>query len=95
MRYRTHPDVVARSIAGESILVPLNEPARRIFTLSTTGRALWDRLEQDWATPEELEALLVERFKGPPGQVKTDVAAFLASMSDFRLVIAEPKDSQP
>ena len=89
MRYRTNPDVAARSIAGEDILVPLDEPARRIFTLSPTGRALWERLSQGWATPEELEHLLVTRFNGPPARVKADVATFLGNMADFHLVLAE------
>ena len=85
MRYARNPNVVARTVAGEDILVPLDEPARRIFTLSRTGRALWDRLAAP-AEPAELEDLLVTRFKGPPEKVKADVAKFLDSMFEFNLV---------
>ena len=85
MRYRQHPNVVARTVAGEDILVPLNEPARRIFTLTRTGRALWDRLSSP-ATAKELADLLVTGFGAPPSQVDDDVAAFLGDMAEFRLV---------
>lgn len=86
MRYRQNPNVVARSIAGEDILVPLNEPSRRIFTLSRTGRALWDRLAEP-AGAAELEGLLVTKFNGPPDVVRADVAKFLDAMFEFNLVI--------
>lgn len=85
MRYIQNPNVVARTIAGEDILVPLNEPSRRIFTLSQTGRALWDRLSEP-AEVEELEKLLVTKFNGPPAVVHADVGKFLDAMFEFNLV---------
>ncbi len=89
MRYRQNPNVVARTIAGEDILVPLNEPSRRIFTLSRTGRALWDRLAEP-TDIAELESLLVTKFNGPPDVVHVDVGNFLDAMFEFNLV--QPAD---
>ncbi len=85
MRYRQVSSVVARTVAGEHVLVPLGGPAKRVFTLSRTGKALWDRLKT-WAMPSELEAVLIESFGGSRDQVQADVGGFVAALQRFGLL---------
>lgn len=47
MKYSRQKNIVARTVAGETLLVPINECTKKIFTLNNAGIRLWEEL----ATP--------------------------------------------
>ena len=45
MKYCRKKDVVARSVAGENLLVPVHGCTKKVFTLNSVGERLWDLIE--------------------------------------------------
>jgi hypothetical protein len=65
MKYQRSSSVVAKTVAGERLLVPVaGEVAdlRMLFSLNATAQAVWDALERP-ASIESLADMLVERFQ--------------------------------
>jgi Coenzyme PQQ synthesis protein D (PqqD) len=83
--------VIARSIAGEIVLVPTRADVAQfnsVFLLSRVGAFLWQQLDgtQD---RDELCRLLRERYDVPTDRdVGADVDAFLAELSRRGLITA-------
>ena len=80
---RTAPGVVARTVGGETVLVPTRiDVARfdRIFLLSKVGAFLWPLLDGT-RDRDELCRLVRERFAVPAAaDVGRDVDAFLGEL---------------
>lgn len=71
------PGVIARRIAGETILVPVRRRAQEmgLFTLNEVGSFVWERL--DGATPlSEIASALCGAFEVDETRARTDVLAF-------------------
>lgn len=79
--------IVARRIAGETILVPARRRAREmaLFTLNEVGTFLWERL--DGARDEAaLASDVIGHFDVDAEQARADVATYLADLRAAELV---------
>jgi hypothetical protein len=95
MKYVQHEHVVARSVAGENLLIPVRRCTNRVYTVNGVGRGLWELLAAPRAETELAEAL-ADRFNIPLQTASTDVAKFLAKMTRMGLVKTqhEPDDQR-
>ena len=81
-------DLAVRSIAGETILVPVRSGVGdldSIFVLNETATILWNELDAPRDT-EALVAAVLERFDVSRPEAERDVAAHLASLEEAGLV---------
>ena len=86
---RTAPGVVARTVGGETVLVPTRADVAsfdRIYVLSRVGAFLWPLLDGT-RNRDELCRLVRERYDVPAGaDVGKDVDAFLSELARRGLV---------
>ena len=71
-----------REVAGSWVVVPVGQAARDfsgMMRLNSTGRFLWELLEQE-QTEESLVKALLERYDVTADVASKDVAAFLDSI---------------
>lgn len=76
------PGVIARQIAGETILVPTRRRAREmaLFTLNEVGSFVWERLDGSASLTEIAEAV-AEHFEVGADQATRDVRDFAGELS--------------
>ncbi len=79
MKYCRKEDVVARSVAGEHLLVPVHDCTRSVYTLNDAGCRLWDLIGSP-RTEDELAGVLAEQYHIPHETAQRDVRAFLDDM---------------
>lgn len=86
------PDVVAREIADDFIVVPLvagiGDADDELYTLNDTGRAIWDLLDGR-RTLAEVSADLEHEFDAPSAQLEADVLGFASEMVRFGILVAQ------
>jgi len=77
------PGVIARRIAGETILVPSRRRAREmaLFTLNEVGTFLWERLDGRRGAAT-LARDVAETFDVGAEQAERDVRAFLVALAE-------------
>lgn len=94
MKMIRNPDLIMRTIAGESLLIPTGKLAQRfngMVTLNPVAAFIWENLEavekKDARHPDEvLEAqdqlvrLVVEEFEVDEASAREDVDAFLKEL---------------
>ncbi len=88
MKYQQIPNVVARRLGAEILLVPVKgnlADMRRVFTLNATGEAIWQALAAP-VTLEQIVARLDEAFAVPEATARADAAEILEHMSACGLV---------
>jgi hypothetical protein len=75
------PGVVARTIAGETILVPVRRRAQEmgLFTLNSVGSFVWKALDGTRSL-REIAGAVVDAFEVEPARALADVAAFAADL---------------
>ena len=81
-RYRRCADVVTRTVAGETLLVPVRHglaDMERLFTLNETGAEIWAGLDGR-ATIDELAAALAARHEVALPEARGDVRDLLATL---------------
>ena len=88
--YAPSPDVVARDIEGELILVPLvagiGDLDDDLFTLNESGRAIWERL--DGATPlRALCGALAKEFDGAAATIERDTLGLMTELLRRKMVV--------
>jgi hypothetical protein len=88
MKYRRQKDIVARAVAGEYLLVPINGYTKRIYTLNNVGKRLWEAIEEP-KSREELAEALVENYQIAKETALVDVQAYLDDMLRMELVVLE------
>lgn len=79
---------MARTVAGENLLVPVNECTKKVFTLTTVGLLIWGEIETP-CTEVDLAETLMERYGIERETALHDVRAFLQDMLRLKLVVAE------
>ena len=97
-RWQRAGSVIARRVAGETVLIPLTARATdpeyksaRLYVLNETGEFLWSLLH----TPQssvELARNLTEEFETVAGRAHSDVEVFLAALRDIGAVRPVPDD---
>jgi hypothetical protein len=81
-RYWKSEDVVARSVRGERILVPISgkiEDLDSLYTLNETAAAIWDAAE-DGSTLDEIVACVLETYEVSVDEARRDVRRVLTEL---------------
>ncbi len=88
MKYRRQKDIVARKVAGENLLIPINGCTKKVYTLNNVGVRLWDALEIP-KSEDELAEVLVDRYGISKETALSDTRAYLSDMLRMALVVQE------
>ncbi len=72
---------ILRNVAGENLVVPIGESVNfnSVITLNSTGKFLWEQLQNDKTESELIDALLKE-YDVPRDIACRDVAAFIEKL---------------
>ncbi|MGE0159744.1 MAG: PqqD family protein [Gemmatimonadales bacterium] len=89
LRYRRHPDLRLTALEGEGVVLHLG--SREYFTVSETGLAILEPLEQA-RTLEELVDALVERYEVTRDQAADSVRSFLDRCLAENLVLESAEE---
>jgi len=85
MKYRRKEGVVARSVAGAHLLIPVQESARSVYTLNPVGHLLWELVGEP-RSAGELADRLVDGYRVPRETALRDVDAFLVDLIRLGLI---------
>ncbi len=88
MKYLRMKDVVARSVAGAHLLVPVNACTRSVYTLNATGYRLWELIALP-RTEDELAGILAKECRVLHEKARHDVQAFLNEMVRMNLAVEQ------
>jgi hypothetical protein len=80
--------VVARVVAGETLIVPIRAKVgdlASIYSFNGTGSLIWKLLESP-RTVEELAAAVAQAYEVEPAQAEQDVVSFVSEMKSVGLV---------
>ena len=80
--------VILRSVAGEHMLIPAGETVLEyngIFTITESGKFLWDNIEKG-ADEKELVNLLVQEYGIDTDTASADVNEFIEMLRAFGIV---------
>ena len=89
--YKRNGDVVARKIAGETILVPIKgtlADMQRIFSLNPVAELIWEELDGQKSL-EEIQEEVVNRFKVSHEEAKRDTQEFIDELVQAELIVKE------
>ncbi len=92
---RAISEVVTRTIAGETLIVPLERGIAncdRIFILNETGAFLWERLDGRLDRAALIRGLEDEFEVGPARDFGSDVDTFLSALDERGLITWDPRD---
>jgi hypothetical protein len=91
--YAPSEDIVARSIEGELIIVPLvagiGDLEDELYTLNETGKAIWVRLDGKKKLKTVLEELLAE-FDAPEGEIEKDLIGMVGELVRRKVLVENP-----
>lgn len=90
--YLRKDDVLSRTVAGATLLVPVHGCTQSVFTLNDTGRRLWELIETP-RSEDSLAGALVGQYHIPPEAARQDVKKFLSDMLRLNLVIEQAEES--
>lgn len=82
-KWQRNPNVVARRIGADTILVPTGRDIVEhgsLFTLNDTGSYIWETLARP-STAAQIHAALVQQFDVDGEQARADLDGFLASLA--------------
>lgn len=89
--YAPSEDIVARSIEGELIIVPLvagiGDFEDELYSLNETGKAVWDRLDGKKSLKEVLAELSAE-FEAPAWEIEKDLIGLVDELVRRRILVA-------
>lgn len=89
--YAPSEDIVARSIEGELIMVPLvagiGDLEDELYSFNETGKAVWDRLDGKKKLKEVLAELSAE-FDAPAGEIEKDLIGLVEELLRRRILVA-------
>lgn len=91
-RWQRSSTIIARRVAGETVLVPLarrtDDPefkSARLYVLNETGEYLWSLLDIP-RTTADLARNLTSAYETTAGRAHSDVDVFLAALRDIGAV---------
>lgn len=88
---RTNSDFILREIAGENILVPCGEAAKRVnglINLNSTAAFIWKNLD-NVKDLDELAVKLMDEFEVDEETAKRDVAGLTRELTMIGMVLEE------
>jgi len=86
--YRKKDDLLARRIAGETIIVPIRgklADMQNIFALNPVGELIWELLDGS-RNVGQIGAAVVDEFDVDADSASNDVAAFVACLLEAVLI---------
>ena len=87
-KYQRSPDVVAREILGEMILVPIRQDVgdmESIFTLNDTAAYIWSQLDGE-RTLGEIRDLVASEYKVSAEQAQADLLDLVSQLEDLKAI---------
>lgn len=87
--YNKKEELVSRSIAGETLVVPVSgrlADLQRIFALEGAGAFIWERLDGERPLGRIRDELL-ERFAVAREEAERDMGAFIAELTTAGLIV--------
>lgn len=88
--YKPSGDIVVRDIEGEIIIVPLvagiGNLDDELFSLNTTGRAIWDKMDGKKTVADIARELLIQ-FEATQAEMEADVLGFIAEVYKRKMAI--------
>ncbi|MBI5210015.1 MAG: PqqD family protein [Elusimicrobia bacterium] len=87
-RYRKSPGLIAKAVAGETILVPVRRRVGgmdRIFTLNGPGAFIWRQIERD-ATVEAVVRLVRAEYDVDEETAREDVVGLIKDLARLKAV---------
>ena len=78
-RYQSNPNYIKRTIAGESLLIPIGAATQEfngMVSMNTSGAFIWDCL-QEAKTEEELIQMLMEEYDVSQEMAEADIHGYL------------------
>ena len=88
--YVPSPDVVAREIEGELILVPITsgigDLEDELFTMNETGRDIWRKMDGKRSL-RAIAAELAAEYSSVPGEIEEDVRGLMEELLKRRIVV--------
>ncbi len=82
------PDLVARSIEGEEILVPIvhsGDEVDSIYTLNEVGKFIWERIDGERTFKDIIDAVKDE-YEGKAGHMERSVETFVRDLLEIRAI---------
>jgi hypothetical protein len=97
--YRKTENVIARKVAGETLLVPTKgqlADLHKVFTLNPVAEWVWEKLDGS-TTPAQLCDAVVTRFEVARPTAEADLAELLAKLEATGLIerAAQDNDAKP
>ena len=90
IRYERDPNVVAREIAGERILVPIRTQSAdmaAIYVLNETGSRIWELLDGQHSIPE-IQNILVREYDVTLDVAGADLVEMVGQLQDLGMLRA-------
>jgi len=87
-QYHRNPDFIHRTIADESILVPIHQDVADmncIYTLNELGAFIWERLSEP-KTKSALQTEIMAEYEAAPDVLNADLSRFLDEMEAIKAV---------
>lgn len=82
-------DVVARTIEGEIILIPIaagiGDMEDELYSLNATGGEIWNRLDGVRSLWQIADELAVE-YEGPAAEIERDVLGLIGELAQRKMV---------
>ena len=91
MRYQVKSGYVIREIAGEYLVIPVSlqdEPESKVIILNSSGKLLWEQLEQG-KTMDELLEVMDMNFEVSMEEARRDIEEFIAQLEENGLLLIE------
>lgn len=86
---KRNPGFLMRQVAGRYVLAPVGDTVKTfsgMITMNSTGKFLWDLLEQE-QTVDSLAQALVDEYQVDFQQAKQDVIVYLEPLKPVQAVI--------
>ena len=88
--YAPSPDVVAREIQGEFIIIPIasgvGDLEDELFSLNETGRAIWDKLDGKKSL-QDVKNELALKFDAPAEKIEKDIFGLAGELLKRRMLV--------
>lgn len=91
--YEKDPAMVARKIAGETVLVPIRHnmvDLTYMYTLNDVASRIWELLNGG-TTAKEIADVLTQEYEVEAPQAEDDVVEFISQMKKIGAVVERPK----
>lgn len=89
-RYEKTQEIIERTVAGETILVPLRGKLvdmQKIFAVNPVGAYIWQQLDGQ-RTVADIGRQVCTVFDGDENEIRRDVRAFLKDLAAAELIVA-------